>query len=59
MKEYTQDWLSHASMHDVVQYITECFSMQKTAERIEFEKQHEIDWKTSGVKSWRELLNLD
>lgn len=43
----------------ITKYIAGIFSMQKDARRIFNEKKHEYAWKDSGVKSWRELFNLD
>ena len=39
-------------------YIKECFSMQKTPERVELEKQHTKEWKESGA-SLKEVFCLD
>ena len=40
-------------------YLKEIFRIEKTPKQKFNEKKHEIEWKASGVKSWRELLNLD
>jgi hypothetical protein len=54
-----EEYNKKSTLVKAIDYIAECFSMQKTPERIFNERKHSIEWKASGVKSWRELFNLD